>query len=341
MNKKRVLFIGIGFYDYEQSIIDEFVGLGYDLDYFSEVPVQSLTYKYYLRRNNLEKLKTIGAKHCNNIVKKCGRNYDLVFIIKCENFTTDALEWLRAKNTKAKFILYLWDSLTRFKETKNKFRFFDSIYSFDRYDCENNKHLIFHPLFYRNEYFHTSGNNATYKYGLYHLGWYHSDRLKVIKSLVSQLKANSISFKIVLFAGYVSYVRDIIFGGPLKDNKELLIFKPIPAKENLANILQSKIVLDIAHPDQSGLTMRVIEAIGTEKKIITTNKDIVHYDFYNPENISIIDREAPIIDAEFFMSDYKPLSKSIKQKYALKNWLKTMIEKTEDHCLYANNMRIK
>jgi len=326
MANKKVLFIGIGFYDYEQSIIDEFKAQDYDVDYFSEVPDSTFAYKFYSRRNNIKKLETIRAKHSNDIVVRSSANYDLVFIIKCEYLTMASLEVLKAKNPKARFVLYLWDSLTRFKAIEDKFVFFDTIYSFDRFDCENNNRLIFHPLFYRNEYLSSGTDNKEFDYGLYHLGWYHSDRLKLIKKVVSQLKDNGVSYKVVLFTGYLSYFMDTLFGGQLKGNKEYLIFKPISARENFGKILRSKVVLDIAHPDQSGLTMRTIEMIGAEKKLITTNRDVVNYDFYRPENIIILDRYNPVIDAGFFENAYSSIPEDLKNKYSIRSWLKTMIK---------------
>jgi DNA-binding NtrC family response regulator len=38
----------------------------------------------------------------------------------------------------------------------------------------------------------------------------------------------------------------------------------------------------------------VLESLGLEKKLITTNAEIIHYDFYNPNNILVIDDENSI-----------------------------------------------
>ena len=44
-------------------------------------------------------------------------------------------------------------------------------------------------------------------------------------------------------------------------------------------------VVDVENPGQHGLTMRSIEIIGLKRKFITTNPDIVNYDFYNSNNM--------------------------------------------------------
>jgi hypothetical protein len=97
MDKKRVLFIGIGFYDYEKAIIGQFEQLGYDVDYFSEVPANGLKYRLYSRFNNTGELEKIRAKHNIQIANNCAADYDLVFIIKCEYLTVEALEIIKQK----------------------------------------------------------------------------------------------------------------------------------------------------------------------------------------------------------------------------------------------------
>lgn len=74
------------------------------------------------------------------------------------------------------------------------------------------------------------------------------------------------------------------------------------------------------HPLQTGLTMRTIESIGAQKKLITTNRDIVNYDFYRPENILIVDRERPAVDAEFLAEPYIGLDETIYHRYSLREW---------------------
>ena len=92
-------------------------------------------------------------------------------------------------------------------------------------------------------------------------------------------------------------------------------------KKNIEIEDTSKVILDIQHPAQTGLTMRTIEMIGLKKKIITTNQDIVHYDFYRPENIQVIDRKNAIIDKTFFDKEYVEISRSIYEKYSIRNWV--------------------
>ena len=88
---------------------------------------------------------------------------------------------------------------------------------------------------------------------------------------------------------------------------------------------QSKIILDIQHPKQTGLTMRTIEMIGMNKKIMTTNETIKEYDFYNPNNIFVIDRNNIKLDTDFFDKQYVPIQKETYEKYSLEQWIKDVL----------------
>jgi len=86
-------------------------------------------------------------------------------------------------------------------------------------------------------------------------------------------------------------------------------------------ITDSKILLDIQRPKQNGLSFRIMEAIALEKKIISTNKDLINYDFYNPNNIAIVDSNNIHIDDTFFKTPYQSTPKEIVQKYHISSWV--------------------
>src|SRR5690606_2744456 len=108
----------------------------------------------------------------------------------------------------------------------------------------------------------------------------------------------------------------------------------ISLKEVIKYIENSSVLLDIQKENQEGLSFRVFEALGYEKKLITTNKDIVNYDFYNPQNILVIDGVLPVIPKDFLDTKYVQVSEKIKDKYRREFWIKKVfgISKTfENH----------
>jgi hypothetical protein len=103
-------------------------------------------------------------------------------------------------------------------------------------------------------------------------------------------------------------------------------FNSLTHKGNSELVHKSKIILDINHPKQIGLTMRTLEALGAQRKLITTNADVANYDFYNKSNILIINRLHPIIDEDFLIEPFIPSDKSILAKYNIKGWISDLFD---------------
>lgn len=61
--------------------------------------------------------------------------------------------------------------------------------------------------------------------------------------------------------------------------------------------------------------------LGMEKQLITTNKDIKNYDFYNKNNISIFERTHSSFDVAQLDREYNTLNDEIYYKYSLENWI--------------------
>lgn len=106
------------------------------------------------------------------------------------------------------------------------------------------------------------------------------------------------------FFGSGIYINRFIKNKIRKEDSDLFIFKKLSYKQYLELSLSSKIILDLAHPQQSGLTMRTIEAIGMNKKILTNNKDIANYPFLPKENYSTFDDRNILIDYSFFNRNF-------------------------------------
>lgn len=75
----------------------------------------------------------------------------------------------------------------------------------------------------------------------------------------------------------------------------------IPYEEAVKKLSSSKCLLDVIQGDSTGLTIKTCEAIYHNKKLITTNKHIKDYSFYdnNKENILIIESAEDLIESFF------------------------------------------
>ena len=311
---KKILFIGIGFYDYESTIIKKLENLGAIVDFYLEQPNYLLSGLYGKIINKLKYKKNIIEKHHNKMLDETNiKKYDIVFVLKGENLTKDFIKTLKLQQEKAIFIMYQWDSINRVSNALEMIPYFDKVYSFDRIDCEKYKKLEFRPLFFRES---KDEENLDCKYDLVFIGWLHADRMDLIKNIEKNCKTKNIKTFFYLYTGIKTYINFL-----LKKQSQNLYIKPL----NCSNVqdlhFNTKVILDLPHPLQNGLTMRTIEAIGANKKLITTNQDIKNYDFYDENNICIIYKENIEIKNGFFEKPYKKIPDDIKNKYSLDKWI--------------------
>ena len=79
--------------------------------------------------------------------------------------------------------------------------------------------------------------------------------------------------------------------------------------------------MDFKVLEHNGLSLRFFESLRYEKKIITNNKTVMEYDFYNPQNIFIIHHDDMSRLGEFISTPYKEISKEIVDQYSFSSWL--------------------
>ena len=81
-----------------------------------------------------------------------------------------------------------------------------------------------------------------------------------------------------------------------------------------------KVILELVREHNKDCSIfRAIECIGLKKKLITNNKNIIYEDYYNENNILVIDEENINISKEFVENPYKQLLQKILNKYNIEN----------------------
>ena len=89
----------------------------------------------------------------------------------------------------------------------------------------------------------------------------------------------------------------------------------------LHRIQNSKALLDINQLNQSGVSQRPLEALFYNKKLITNNRYIKKMDFYNKNNIYIIENESLYGIKDFMNLPYISISNEVKEKYTFEGWV--------------------
>ncbi len=329
LKNKKVLFISIKTFNYEVEIANKLKEFGAEVDYFDERPSNSLIAKGVIRlKKSFYKNKI--DEYFNNILKKIeSKSYDFFFLIKGEVIPKFFLEELRKRQKKCVFIFYTWDSFDNNPNALSILDFFDKKLTFDNLDAEKYD-IDFRPLFYIDKYKDIE-NKKEIKYKLLFIGTAHSDRYKISNNIVSWCGENNFSS----FAYYYMQSKFVYFFKSFFDKsfKEFdynnLTFSSLEINEIVNLYENSSIILDINHPNQKGLTMRTFEALGAKKKLITTNKEIKKYSFYNDTNIFIIDRDNIKLSQSFFNSSFISYDNEMLGEMSISGWLNAIFIKNK------------
>jgi hypothetical protein len=317
---KKILFIAPKFFGYEVEITLAMRRLGAIVDYFDERPSNKSWIKAVIRINkNLIKWK-INQYYSKIITLNNQNKYDYVFFIHSETPFKSTLKKLRNSNLKATYILYMWDSMLHRSNVLKIKESFDIVFTYDRLDAIKYG-LYFRPLFFSKKILDNSYQTPIYD--LAFIGTLHSDRYFIIKKIDEQCKKYGLKPYWYLYShnNLTFYKTKFSSIKNIKLKRREITFKPLN-DINVVKILQSsKIIIDIQHPENNGLTMRTIEALGLQKKIMTTNQEIMNYDFYNVANCCVINRKNPLIDFSFFKIDYKTINEDIYKYYSIDNWV--------------------
>jgi hypothetical protein len=315
------------FFGYEKNITEKMIELGATVDFYDERSISNSLGKVILKINpNFLKNKTM--RYYNKIINIISNNeYDYVLIIKCEMMPISIINRLKSIFNKAVFCLYLYDSIKNIKGINKKIFLFDRVLSFDFEDTVKIDKIIFRPLFFIDDYHKdkiiNKYLNQDLQYDLSFIGTMHSDRYKIIKSVIKIVEKYDYKYFLYCYIHniFVYYFYKLTRKDFLNSNINEFKFSKINSSQISQIITKSKVVLDIQHPKQTGLTIRTIEMIGMQKKIITTNQHIKNYDFYDPENITIINRNQIEIPQRFFNQSYRNIQHETYDKYSLKSWV--------------------
>ena len=263
-------------------------------------------------------LKGINLKHTSHFKKSEAKSLpeqDQIFIIRPDFIDDDFLTLLKSKTKN--FTAYYWDSAQRIDRKREILHFFDKIYSFDKVDVK-----AFNLDFITNYIFETKPLNSNPKYLFFNIsGNDDGYRFKQLEQFANYLLTHNWSYNFIS-----------VFHKPDKDSyKHAVMAANSPVKiittvifvdEVIKLIEDCKIIVEFQRKNQIGLSFRVFEALGTKKKLITNNPDIINYDFYNPQNIFIIDEDNPIVPEDFVNSPYVDVPEEIICKYRVENWVK-------------------
>lgn len=227
-------------------------------------------------------------------------------IIHASKITPPVVNFIRKKNPNIRIIVWYWNPVDKCVELEKFSGSNCEIWSFDENDCTR------YGLNYNTQYYFNNVQleNLHNEYDVFFVG---GDKGRIEKLVEIQRQFDRL--------GVYSYFHITPTGKCNKRYKEIYK-KRIPYSKCLEYISKSKAILDYVSENQSGLTLRPLEALFFRKKLVTNDITIINRDFYRKENIFILDKDNLENLPDFLNSPYKPIGQDIINKYDFDSWIK-------------------
>lgn len=315
----KITVISLDKWGYNQFIVDELQSKGITA---THIDYHDLKYKYptVLHKvfNFISKtlfnynLKREYLKNRLFEVLESQEKQDVILVIKGDDLSVSTIKRIK-KNTE-KFMVFFNDSMSRYPRMKTIYSYFDKVYSFEPSDVSKHN---FHTV---TNYIYFDYQNQVIKepeFGVFNISSL-DKRTKIMPDFARYFKKNNIDYKLIAFSNVAH--EDLV-------DLNIEVTNRIYGLEDVLQLVKkSKILLDIQRPRQDGLSFRIMEGIALEKKIISTNKDLVNYDFYNPNNIAIVDPDNIHIETTFFETPYEPIDADVVHKYHISSWVNDVFD---------------
>ncbi len=315
--KKQLLFIAPDYYGFNEVVSD---GLKKYSDYtvidinatlpFQYKNIGERIYNFFLKFFLKKNIKNIRkGRHIRETISQYNK-FDLLVVNRPDVLDIDDLKLALRKSKRS--VCLLWDSIEKIPTQEQYLSFFDKILSFDPEDCESFGFTPITNFYFKNE----KTENVEYDIALLMT---YDNRIQDAIKIFQYFNKQGIKAKAKIFTHQPQLIQENLPRGME------VIHQIIPFKKAYEYYLDCKAILDIAHPHQRGLSFRPFEAIGLQKKLVT-NANLRHTDFYNENNIHIIENIDNIqIPKMFFENSYNEINAEVKEKYFIKQWIQTII----------------
>lgn len=222
-------------------------------------------------------------------------------IIHTSELTNHLPEYIHRINPQIRIIYWYWNpvnnhTLPRLVTDSNV-----EFWTFDKGD-QKKYHMKFNIQYYTGT---TNIQKENVKYDVYFIG-HDKGRKKKINDILKKIKNAGLKYKV-----------DI-----LSDNSKRYIAYNIVKKR----IMAAKAILEVNQKGQTGYTLRALESLFLEKKLITTNKSIVNENFYSSKNIFVVDSDDWGKLPSIITSPYDKTVNHFKNKYDINAWFSNFFD---------------
>lgn len=319
----KICLISFDHWQYDAHIVDTLLKKGIDA-YHINIGKYQHPSKLSRLKNTLSKIflginpkLELRQKFIISELKKRGFQ-DQILVINPE--LIDREYHLKIKGFTKRYIAYLYDSLARHPIDDLMEGVFDDIYSFDKDDIKSCNFKEANNYIYLD---HVKHEDQHPNFDVCYLASF-DKRISTMNRIAKKLDQLKKSYQFII-VGKKTWVKQL---AKIGDNKSSIQYqiKRVDHSEILHYYLNAKIILDLVRDNQAGLSFRIFEAMALEKKLITDNEKIKDYNFYNPNNILVLNPEDIILPEEFFETKYQKIPEDIYYKYTLDKWVERVFE---------------
>lgn len=233
-------------------------------------------------------------------------NVDCIIVFDSGVSDNCILSWLAKTYSDKRLIFYYWNPVfTSIKPSKIPSKF--EKWSYSPSDC-NQYNMKYNSTFYFESFVKAP---VPLKRDVFFIGK-NKGREKYLNEIKTFFESSGISSLFYLTANHPR----------LKQKKYM---KHIPYKDVLNYVNESNAILDYYVDPHAGLSLRVMESIFFGKKLITNNRTITNYDFYNEKNVFLLDNNEKKDLSLFVTEPAVPIELSIKNRYLFEMWIERFI----------------
>ena len=324
---KKLLIISPKFFGYEAAIKYEAEKLGYDCDWFDDRPSNSAVAKAILRLNLKFLLAIILLMHKWRLQKTLAKNNYRILLIINPEATDKKLVAMSKAISGARVLSYFWDSVQNKPTFKEVLPVVDTAYSFDPKDSRE-RDMIYLPLFYTDCFHKKVTDNMPKKIDVSFIGTLHSDRFRLVNRLINDLRSHHKSLRFFSFfycPSVLLFIWKKYVTGEFRDIPwEAVKFRPLSLSKTSEILKTSHFTIDIAHKDQSGLTMRTFEAAAAGCAVIGNMYDLASSEIPWLEYHDISDT-SEIYTINFSRECNPCYKEEILDQYSLRSWLQHIL----------------
>ncbi len=361
LKNKNILIIMPKFYAYQVKMKEDLLARGANPHFYDEEPEKT---KFLILKNmeSIFHVKNVFGKFNRQLTQQIlaeapAGGYDYFLVIRGNVLSEETIIELKSKVLKdtGKSIYYSWDSFENMRHKGEIGKLFDWRGTFDSVDARASElgyELL--PLFYSDEFdasrlsedssqSHSKESDilgAATTYDYVSISAFFPFRYRYFKAFKKANPDKKLYLKLYL-------APSVYRGKKLKDPKlvkdldmDIISFEPFTPEQIRETVRNSKAVLDLAHEQQQGLTMRTMETLGIKRKLVTNNIYLKEYEFYNEDNDLIIENLPAKADEAEATGDYsafvlpgaqwldKPYAEDeqVRQKYSIHSWIDNLFK---------------